>query len=75
MAKELITNVQSDFKSCAIYKYVKKGQKSFRVSQHLVQKIFEQAKKLRNVPVLIITIPCNKKENFVLRCQIRKEKI
>ena len=75
MSKELVTNVPSDFKSCAVYKYVKKGQKSFRVSQRLLQKIFNQALKLRNVPVLILTIPANKKENFVLRCQIKKEKI
>ena len=75
MSKELITNVTSDFKSCAVYKYVKKGQKSFRVSTRLLQSIFTKALKLRNVPVLILTIPANKNENFVLRCQIRKEKI
>lgn len=75
MSKEFITNVLSDFKTSAVYKYVKKGTKSFRITQQLVQAIFTKAKKLRNVPVLILTIPANKKENFVLRCQVTKEKI
>ena len=75
MSKEFITNVPSDFKTSAVYKHVKKGTKSFRVTQQLVQAIFTKAKKLRNIPVLILTIPANKKENFVLRCQITKEKI
>lgn len=75
MSKEFITNVPSDFKTSAVYKHVKKGQKSFRVTQRLVQKVFTEAKRLGNVPVLILTIPANKKENFVLRCQIMKEKV
>ena len=75
MSKEFITNVPSDFKTSAVYKNVKKGTKSFRVTQQLVQSIFTKAKKLKNVPILILTIPANKKENFVLRCQITKEKI
>ncbi len=73
--KELILNVPSDFKTSAVYKNVKKGTKSFRVTQQLVQGIWTKAKRLKNVPVLILTIPGNGKENFVLRCHITKEKI
>jgi len=75
MAKELILNVPSDFKTSAVYKNVKKGTKSFRITQQLVQAIWSKAKRLKNVPVLILTIPANEKENYVLRCQVIKEKI
>lgn len=75
MSKEFVKNVTSDFKSCAVYKNVKKGTKSFRITQQLVHAIFTKAKKLRNVAVLILTIPANKNENYVLRCQIMKEKV
>ena len=75
MSKDLITNVKSDFRSCAVYKHVKKETKLFRVTQPLVKAIFTKAKKLKNVPILILTIPANDKENFVLRCQVTKEKI
>ena len=75
MSKEFITNVPSNFKTSAVYKNVKKGTKSFRVTQQLVQAIWSKAKKLKNVPVLILTIPANEKENYVLRCHVTKEKI
>lgn len=75
MSKDFITNVPSNFRTSAVYKNVKKGTKSFRVTQQLVQAIWSKAKKLNNLPVLILTIPANGKENFVLRCQVTKEKI
>ncbi len=75
MVKELLTNVKSDFTSCGIYKHSKKGTKSFRITQQLLQSIIYKAKRLKNVAVLILTIPANKNENYVLRCQVSKEKI
>ncbi len=75
MPKDFITNVPSNFRTSAVYKYAKKGTKSFRITQQLLQSIFSKAKKLKNISVLILTIPANKKENYVLRCQVTKEKI
>ena len=75
MSKDFITNVPNNFRTSAVYKNVKKGTKSFRITQQLVQAIFSKAKRLKNIPVLILTIPANKKENFVLRCQVTKEKV
>ena len=75
MSKEFITNVSNNFRTSAVYKNVKKGTKSFRITQQLVQAIFSKAKRLKNIPVLILTIPANQKENYVLRCQVTKEKI
>lgn len=75
MSKDFITNVTSNFRTSAVYKHAKKGTKSFRITQQLLQTIMYKAKRLKNISVLILTIPANKKENYVLRCQIMKEKI
>ncbi len=75
MVKQLFKNiVQKNFKSAVIYKHAKEGTKSFRITQSLVQRAWNQAKKLINLPVIILTIPANQKENYVLRCIISKEK-
>lgn len=75
MSKELIKNVvEKTFRNAIIYKSVKKGTKSFRITQQLLQSVWSKAKKLGNLPVIILTIPANTKENFILRCHITKEK-
>lgn len=74
MVKEFITNVLPKFKTSIVYKNVKEGTKSFRITQQLLQSIWYKAKRLKNLPLLIITIPANKKENYILRCQVTKEK-
>lgn len=74
MVKEFITNVLPNFKTSIVYKSVKEGTKSFRITQQLLQSIWYKASKLKNTPLLILTIPANKKENYILRCQITKEK-
>lgn len=73
MVKQFITNVIPS-KSSLVFKTVKKGQTSFRITQQLIQSIFIRAKKLKNIAVLILTIPANEKENYILRCHIIKEK-
>ena len=75
MAKEFITNLLKIHQTSIVYKTVSKGQKSFRITQQLIQGIWNRSKKLKNAPVLILTIPANKKENFILRCHINKEKV
>ena len=72
--KEFITNVLPDFKTSVVYKTVKEGQTSFRITQQLLQSIYLKSKKLKNLAVLILTIPANKDENYVVKCQISKEK-
>ena len=74
MAKELFTNILPDFKTSIVYKNVKEGNKSFRITQQLLQSIWHKAGKLKNASILMLTIPANKKENYILRCQIIKEK-
>lgn len=72
MSKQFITNLL-DNKSI-VYKNVKEGTKSFRITQQLLQGIWYKAKRLKNFPILILKIPANRKENYILRCHITKEK-
>lgn len=74
MVKDFIKNVLNQ-KTSLVYKTPKKGQKSFRITQQLIQSIWNKTKKLNNLPILILTIPANKKENYILRCHITKEKL
>ena len=74
MVKELIKNVLPNFKTSVVYKSVKEGQTSFRITQQLLQSIYLKAKKLKGLSTLILTLPANKKENYIIRCQISKEK-
>jgi len=73
MVRELFKNVLPNFKTSIVYKNAKEGTKSFRITQQLIQSIWLKAKKLKNMAVVIITIPANKKENYILRCHITKE--
>lgn len=74
MVKELIKNVLPNFKTSVVYKNVKEGTKSFRITQQLLQSVWYKAKQLKTMAMLVVTIPANKKENYILRCQITKEK-
>jgi len=74
MVKELIKNVLPNFKTSVVYKSAKEGQTSFRITQQLLQSIYLKAKKLKGLSTLILTLPANKKENYIIRCQISKEK-
>jgi len=74
MVKEFITNAMQPFKSSLVYKSAKDGQKSFRVTQQLLQSVYYKAKKLKTVACLVIRIPANKKENYILSCSVKKEK-
>ena len=59
MSKEFITNLLNNAKTSIVYKNVLKGQKSFRITQQLLQGIWNKAKRLKNIPVLILTMPAN----------------
>lgn len=75
MRERIFNIIPSKFKSSAVYKTVKKGQKSFRITQQLLQSIWIKTKRLNQNPLLILTIPANKEENYVVKCHITKEKI
>lgn len=73
MVKEFVTNLLNN-KNSVVHKSAKKGQLSFRLTQQLLQSIWLKSKKLKHVPALIISIPANKDENYVVTCNIKKEK-
>lgn len=74
MTKELIKNVLPDFKTSIVYKNVKEGQNSFRITQQLLQSVYLKTQRLKNLAVIVLSIPANKEENYILKCQLTKEK-
>jgi len=57
-----------------IYKNAKKDTKSFRVTQKLLNSLWNKSKKINNKGLLILNIPANKIEKYVLKCYLTKEK-
>lgn len=59
---------------CAVFKSAKKGQKSFRITSSLLNTMVKKANKVGKAPLLIIHIPANEKESYLLTCHVLKEK-
>lgn len=74
--KELFRGVipSKNINGCVVYKTVKKGQKSFRITSVLLQNMIKKSVNIGKSPLLILSIPANDKERYVLRCHITKEK-
>ena len=73
MDKELITGIPNAG-HCVVFKSPKEGQKTFKVTQQLLSKLWTTSKNVNNKGVVMLTIPKNKKENFVLKCYLTTEK-
>ena len=61
--------------NCKIFKTTKEGQQSFRVTQKLINRIYNQARRVKKKGELVLTIPCDKKNNYILNCKITKKKL
>jgi len=72
--REFITNVKPFARYCTAYKRAKKNQKSFRITQNLLKAICSRATKVNKLPEIVISIPANMKENFIVTCHIEKER-
>jgi len=59
---------------CTVYRSAKKKQKSFRLTQSFLKNIWNQARNIKKYPRIILTIPANLKENYIIECQIKKER-
>lgn len=57
-----------------VYKSSKKSQKSFRLTQTFLKNIHDQAKNIKKIARIILTIPANAKENYIITCMIRRER-
>lgn len=60
--------------NCKIFKSSKSNQSSFRVTKELIDSIYNKARKIKKKGELVLTLPCNKKYNYVLNCKISKIK-
>lgn len=76
--REFVTNVVRQIepfkREYTVYRHAKKNQKSFRITQKLLQGIIAHANKIKKLPELIITIPANLKENYIIKCSITKQR-
>jgi len=72
--KELVKGVMPGSGHSVVYKSPKKDQKSYKVTSQLLNNLWEKAGRIRNKVKLILTIPANNKENYVLTCYLTKEK-
>lgn len=59
---------------CTVYKSAKKGLKSFRITSSMLNNILKKSGKANGLSQLVITIPANTKESFVLTCKVTKVK-
>lgn len=78
MKREFITdaNPKAFERFCTVYRSAKKKQKSFRLTQAFLKGIWNQAKNIKKVPKIILTIPANAKENYIIECTMtRKRKV
>jgi hypothetical protein len=75
--KDLFKGVvpSKNINSCITYESPKKGQSTFRIGRALLDRLFKNSKKVKKAPILVLTIPCNDKENYVLTCTVKREKI
>lgn len=75
MAKELIRGVVPEsLSNVAVYKNVKKGQSSFRITKKLLDDIYSKAQKLNKGAHIQITIPSESGYNYIVTAMVRKEK-
>ena len=60
--------------NCKTFKSVKEGERSFRITSNLVDSIYNKARKIKKKGELVLTIPCDEKNNYILECKITKIK-
>jgi len=58
-----------------VHKSAKKGSKSFRITQQLLQSIYNKAQKINKLAEIVLSVPANKTEKYILHCSVTKEKI
>ena len=57
-----------------VFKSVKKGQQSFRLTSQLLRGIYKKASSIKKKGLIILTLPANAKYNFRVECMVKKEK-
>ena len=60
--------------NCIIIKSAKNGLSSFRITQKLIEAVYQKARKVKRKGELILSIPCDDKNEYVLNCLITKLK-
>ena len=72
--REFITNVKPLSRYCTTFKHAKKNQESFRLTQNLLNATWARAENVGKLPEIVLTIPANQVENFIVTCHIEKQR-
>lgn len=76
--KEKIFITDADPKSferyCTVYKSSSQKQQSFRLTKAFLKNIYNQARNIKKIPRIILTIPANQAENYIITCTVRRER-
>lgn len=72
--REFITCVKPFARYLSMEKRTKHNQKYYKLTQKLIKSIWLKAKKVKKLPELVLTIPANLKENYIITCHIIKER-
>lgn len=72
--KDKIKNVIPNNTSL-VFKEAKKGQYSFRLTRALLKSTYDKSRKLKKPTAIVIKIPANANENYVVKCIVTKEKM
>ena len=58
---------------CKIFKSATGDKVSFQVTQKLLNSAYDKARKAKKKGMIVISIPCDAKHNYVLECTLTKE--
>lgn len=73
IGKDLITGLGRVGHS-VVYKSAKEGQKSFRITSNMLQSLWSKSDRINNKGKLVLNIPANKTEDYILECYLTKKK-
>ena len=74
--KDLIRGVMpSESTGCIVHKSPLKNQKSIRITKLLLDSLYNKAKRLKKKITLVLNIPINNEEKYVVVCSIKKERL
>lgn len=60
--------------NCKVFKNVKEGQSSFRITKNLVDTTYIKARAVKKKGEIVIILPCDESNNYMLECRITKVK-
>ena len=71
--REFITDIKPFAQFETVQKRARKNQKNFKLTNSLLKSVYARAKKVQKKAELILTIPANQRENYIVKCYVTKQ--